>query len=139
MVSITVEGLTKIFPPRVVALDNVTLEIRDNEFLVVLGPSGSGKTTFLRIIAGLEKPTRGRVVIGDRVVADSENKVFIPPQKRNVGMVFQNWALYPNMKVFDNIAFPLEIKKVPRDEIRRRVKAVAEVLGIDELLDLVYA
>ncbi len=135
MVSITVEGLTKIFPPRVVALDNVTLEIRDNEFLVVLGPSGSGKTTFLRIIAGLEKPTRGRVVIGDRVVADSENNVFIPPQKRNIGMVFQNWALYPNMKVFDNIAFPLEIKKVPRDEIRRRVKAVAEVLGIDELLD----
>jgi ABC-type sugar transport system ATPase subunit len=135
VVSITVEGLTKIFPPHVVALDNVTLEIRDNEFLVVLGPSGSGKTTFLRILAGLEKPTRGRVVIGDRVVADPENKVFVPPQKRNVGMVFQNWALYPNMKVFDNIAFPLEIKRLPRDEIRRRVKAVAEVLGIDNLLD----
>ncbi|MET1101387.1 MAG: ABC transporter ATP-binding protein [Pyrodictiaceae archaeon] len=135
MVGIRIEGLTKIFPPNVVALNNIDLEIRDGEFIVILGPSGSGKTTLLRIIAGLERPTKGRVIIGNRVVADAEKKIFVPPQKHNVGMVFQNWALYPNMKVFDNIAFPLQIKKLAKEEIRRKVKEVAEVLGIDHLLD----
>ncbi len=135
MVSIHIENIVKIFPPKVKALDNVSLEIKDKEFIVILGPSGSGKTTLLRIIAGLEKPTKGRVVIGDKVVVDADNKIFIPPQKRNIGMVFQNWALYPHMKVFDNIAFPLQIKNVPRQEIVKKVKEVAEVLGIDHLLD----
>jgi len=135
MVSILAESLTKIFPPNVVALDNVSIKVNDKEFLVILGPSGSGKTTFLRILAGLEVPTKGRVVIGDKVVVDAERKVYVPPQKRDVGMVFQNWALYPHMKVFDNIAFPLEIKGVPKEEIRRRVKEIAEVLGIDQLLN----
>ena len=132
---IRVEGLTKIFQPNVVALDNVSLSVEKGEFLVVLGPSGSGKTTLLRIIAGLEKPTSGVVYIDGEVVADPSRRLYVPPQKRDVGMVFQNWALYPNMRVFDNIAFPLEIKGLGRDEIRRRVKEVAEVLGIQDLLD----
>ncbi|MCE4613430.1 MAG: ABC transporter ATP-binding protein [Desulfurococcales archaeon] len=132
---IRVENLTKVFQPNVVALDNVSLDVEKGEFLVVLGPSGSGKTTLLRIIAGLERPTRGVVYIDGEAVADPSKKLYIPPQKRDVGMVFQNWALYPNMRVFDNIAFPLEIKGLSKSEIRRRVKEVAEVLGIQELLD----
>jgi ABC-type sugar transport system ATPase subunit len=95
----------------------------------VVGESGSGKTTILRIIAGLESPTRGRVYIDGVDVTD------LPPRKRDVAMVFQTWALYPHMRVFDNIAFPLRIRKVPEEEVRRRVREVAEMLEIDSLLD----
>jgi ABC-type sugar transport system ATPase subunit len=132
---IVVEGLTKVFQQNVVALDDVSLKVEKGEFLVVLGPSGSGKTTLLRIIAGLEKPSKGAVYIDGEVVADASRGINVPPQKRDVGMVFQNWALYPNMRVFDNIAFPLEIKGLSRREIRKRVLEVAEVLGIEGLLD----
>ena len=132
---IIVEGLTKIFHGRVKALDNIDLEVEKGEFLVILGPSGSGKTTLLRIIAGLEKPTRGTVIIGGETVVDSEKNIYVPPQKRDVGMVFQNWALYPNMKVYDNIAFPLQIKGVDRGKIREKITEIAEVLGIEKLLD----
>lgn len=135
MVSVVVQNLEKFFPPNVYALRDVNVEIRDGEFLVVLGPSGSGKTTFIRCIAGLETPTRGRILFGDFTVVDVEKGINVSPAKRNVGMVFQNWALYPHMKVFDNIAFPLKIKKLPKDEIRRRVKEVADALGIGDLLD----
>ncbi|MCC6067283.1 MAG: ABC transporter ATP-binding protein [Pyrobaculum sp.] len=135
MVSVSVSNLEKVFPPNVYALRDVSVEIRDGEFLVVLGPSGSGKTTFIRCIAGLEAPTRGRILFGDRPVVDVERGVNVPPAKRNVGMVFQNWALYPHMKVFDNIAFPLKIRKLPRHEIEKRVKEVAEALEIGHLLD----
>ncbi|HWQ17795.1 MAG TPA: ABC transporter ATP-binding protein [Sulfolobales archaeon] len=134
-VSVSIENITKIFQRGVVALDNVSMEIEDKEFLVILGPSGSGKTTLLRIIAGLEKPTKGRIKIGDNIVVDASRNIFIPPQKRDIAMVFQNWALYPNMKVFDNIAFPLQIKGLNKEEIRKRVRYVAEILGIDQLLD----
>ncbi len=135
MVKVIVDDVTKIFPPRTIALRDVNLEIKDGEFMVILGPSGSGKTTLLRIIAGLEVPTKGRVMLGNRVVADGERRVFIPPKDRNVGMVFQNWALYPHMKVFDNIAYPLKLKKLPKNEIIKKVKEVAEALGIGHLLD----
>lgn len=135
MVVVTLEDVDKIFPPNVVALKDVNLKINDGEFFVVLGPSGHGKTTFLRVLAGLEVPTRGRILFDDEVIVDAERKVFVDPPKRNVGMVFQNWALYPHMKVFDNIAFPLKIKKLPKREIEARVKEVAEILGIAELLD----
>jgi ABC-type sugar transport system ATPase subunit len=135
VVSVSVSNLEKVFPPNVYALRDVSVEIRDGEFLVVLGPSGSGKTTFIRCIAGLEAPTRGRIIFGDRLVVDVERGVNVPPAKRNVGMVFQNWALYPHMKVFDNIAFPLKIRKLPRQEIEKRVKEVAEALEIGHLLD----
>ncbi len=134
-VGVKIENVTKIFPPKVVALKNINIEIKPSEFFVILGPSGSGKTTLLRIIAGLDVPTKGRVIIGDRVVVDADKGVFVEPRDRNIGMVFQNWALYPHMTAYDNIAFPLRIKKLPKEEIDRRVKEVAEALGISDLLN----
>ncbi|MFA4647052.1 ABC transporter ATP-binding protein [Pyrococcus kukulkanii] len=116
------------------AVKDLTLEVRDGEFLVLLGPSGCGKTTTLRMIAGLEEPSKGRIIIGDKVVADAEKGVFIPPKERDVAMVFQSYALYPHMTVYDNIAFPLKLRKLPKQEIDRRVKEVAEMLGLTELL-----
>jgi multiple sugar transport system ATP-binding protein len=110
------------------ALDGVDLSIKEGEFLVLLGPSGSGKTTLMRIIAGLEKPTAGEVFIGERLVNE------LPPRARNIAMVFQSYALYPHMKVFDNIAFPLKTLRVPRGVIQEKVKQVAGMLRIDHLL-----
>jgi len=138
VVKVLLDNVTKIFgkgKKTVVALDHITLEIRSEEFFVVLGPSGGGKTTTLRLIAGLEEPTDGDVWIGDKLVASASKKIFIPPNKRDVGMVFQNWALYPHMKAFDNIAFPLKIKKVPRETINKKVMEVAKMLEIDKVLD----
>ncbi|ADN50490.1 glucose ABC transporter ATP-binding protein GlcV [Vulcanisaeta distributa] len=135
MVRVYLHEVTKIFGKNVVALDKVELEVRSGEFMVVMGPSGHGKTTLLRVVAGLEEPTDGEVWIGDTLVASPRKGIFIPPKDRNVGMVFQNWALYPHMKVFDNIAFPLRIKKLPKSEIEKKVREIAEVLGIAETLD----
>ncbi|GAB6947196.1 glucose ABC transporter ATP-binding protein GlcV [Vulcanisaeta sp. JCM 16161] len=135
MVRVYLHEVTKIFGKSVVALDKVELEVKSGEFMVVMGPSGHGKTTLLRVVAGLEEPTDGEVWIGDTLVASPKKGIFIPPKDRNVGMVFQNWALYPHMKVFDNIAFPLRIKKLPKNEIEKRVREIAEVLGIAETLD----
>ncbi len=134
-VEVVIENLSKVFPPNVRALDNVSFKIKLKEFFVILGPSGSGKTTLLRIIAGLEVPTKGRVIIGDKVVVDAEKGIYVEPKDRNIGMVFQNWALYPHMTAYENIAFPLRIKKLPRNEIDRLVKEVAEALGISDLLN----
>lgn len=129
MVRVYLHEVTKIFGKNVVALDKVELEVRSGEFMVVMGgPSGHGKTTLLRVVAGLEEPTDGEVWIGDTLVASPRKGIFIPPKDRNVGMVFQNWALYPHMKVFDNIAFPLRIKKLPKSEIEKKVREIAEVL-----------
>lgn len=113
----------------VVAVDDVSLKILEGEFFVLLGPSGCGKTTTLRIIAGLEKADSGRVYIDGRDVTD------LPPKDRDVAMVFQDYALYPHMKVYDNVAFPLKIRRMPKQEIGKRVKEVAELLGIDDVLD----
>ena len=135
MVRVYLHEVTKIFGKNVVALDKVELEVRSGEFMVVMGPSGHGKTTLLRVVAGLDEPTDGEVWIGDTLVASPKKGVFIPPKDRNVGMVFQNWALYPHMKVFDNIAFPLKIKGLPKAEIEKKVREIAEVLGIAETLD----
>lgn len=128
MVEVRLEGIVKSFG-KVRALDNVNLEVRDGESMVLLGPSGCGKTTTLRIVAGLEKPDRGRVFFGDRDVT------MLPPRSRNISMVFQSYAVWPHMSVFDNIAFPLKIKKYQESEIRRRVKWAAELLRIEDLLD----
>ena len=111
------------------AVDGVDLTINEGEFFVILGPSGCGKTTLMRMIAGLETPTEGDVIIGGERVTE------LPPRMRQVAMVFQSYALYPHMTVFDNIAFPLKAKKVPRAELRSKVEAAAATLGVDPLLD----
>jgi len=128
MVKIHLEHVTKLFG-KVVAVDDVTLTISEKEFMVLLGPSGCGKTTTLRIIAGLEEPTEGEVYIDDQPVT------YLPPKDRDIAMVFQNYALYPHMKVYDNIAFPLRLRKYSKEEIEKNVKEVAEMLRIENLLD----
>ncbi|AEH25324.1 ABC transporter ATP-binding protein [Pyrococcus yayanosii] len=128
MVRITLENITKKFGD-FTALDNINLKIEDREFMALLGPSGSGKSTILYTIAGIYKPTSGRIYFDDRDVTE------VPPKDRNVGLVFQNWALYPHMTVYKNIAFPLELRKVPREEIEKKVKAAAKMLHIEGLLD----
>ncbi|MCO6041442.1 ABC transporter ATP-binding protein [Thermococcus alcaliphilus] len=118
----------------VTAVKNMNLDIKDGEFMILLGPSGCGKTTTLRMISGLEEPTKGQIYIGDKLVADPEKGVFIAPKDRDIAMVFQSYALYPHMTVYDNIAFPLKLRKVPKQEIDQRVREVAEMLGLTELL-----
>lgn len=127
MARVTLDHVTKHFGG-IVAVRDVTLTIADGEFLVLLGPSGCGKTTTLRMIAGLETPTAGRIWIGERDVTGAE------PKDRDIAMVFQNYALYPHMSVFDNMAFGLKLRKVPRAEIVRRVEEAATLLGLQELL-----
>ncbi len=125
---VLLKNVTKRFG-NVVAVNNLSLESKDKEFIILLGPSGCGKTTALRCIAGLETPEKGEIYIGDRLVND------LDPKERDVAMVFQSYALYPHMTVFKNMAFPLENMKVPKDEIRKKVKQVAELLKIEVLLD----
>jgi len=128
VVDVILDHVTKTFG-KVVAVDDVSLRVKHGEFMVLLGPSGCGKTTTLRIIAGLEKPTKGRIFF------DDEEVTYLPPRARNVSMVFQSYAVWPHMTVFENIAFPLKIKKYSEEEIKRRVKWAAELLKIRELLD----
>ncbi len=128
LAKVSLENVTKRFED-VVAISKLSLEAKDKEFVVLLGPSGCGKTTALRCIAGLEAPDEGDIYIGDELVNDLE------PKDRNVAMVFQSYALYPHMAVFDNLAFPLENAKVPKYEIKRRVEDVANLLKIEYLLE----
>lgn len=128
MVSIYVENLTKLFDTTVRAVDNLTLKIQDKTLVGFLGPSGCGKTTTLRIIAGLETPTSGKVYFDDQEVTT------LPPQDRNIAMVFQFPVIYPGMNVYRNISFPLEVRKIPSDEIRRRVKEIADIMNLTEYL-----
>ncbi len=128
MASVTYEHVTKRFGD-VVAVNDLSLEVRDKEFLVLVGPSGCGKTTALRLLAGLEEITEGNIYIGDRLVND------VAPKDRDIAMVFQSYALYPHMTVYDNMAFGLKLRKMPKSEIDRRVKEAAAILGIEQLLD----
>jgi len=128
MASVTYEHVTKRFG-EVVAVNDLSLEVRDKEFLVLVGPSGCGKTTALRLLAGLEEITEGKIYIGDRLVND------VPPKDRDIAMVFQSYALYPHMSVYDNMAFGLKLRKTPKSEIDRRVREAASILGIEQLLD----
>jgi len=129
MASISIEGVTKVFRGGVVAVDNVSIEVGDGEFLVLVGPSGCGKTTLLRIVAGLEEVTDGEVLIGDALVTD------MPPRDRDVAMVFQNYALYPHMTVSENLSIGLRLRRRPKPEVKERVAEVAHILGLDSLLD----
>ena len=127
MASVTFDHVTKSYDG-MVAVRDLTLEVRDSEFMVLVGPSGCGKTTALRMIAGLEQISDGRLLIGDRVVNN------VAPVNRDIAMVFQSYALYPHMTVFDNLAFGLRNKRVPRKEITERVKHVAGSLDLEPLL-----
>ncbi len=129
MAEVVLEDVTKVYPGGVEAVKNMTLTVNDKEFIVFVGPSGCGKTTTLRMIAGLEEITKGTIRIGNRIVND------IPPKDRDIAMVFQNYALYPHMTVYKNMAFGLRLRKYPKDEIDRRVKEAARILGIEMLLD----
>ncbi|QTA38111.1 sn-glycerol-3-phosphate ABC transporter ATP-binding protein UgpC [Thermosipho ferrireducens] len=129
MAQVHLEHVWKIYDGKVEAVKDATFTIEDKEFVVLLGPSGCGKTTTLRMIAGLEEITRGTLKIDGKVVNDVE------PKDRDIAMVFQNYALYPHMTVFDNMAFGLKLRKVPKDEINRRVREAAKILGIEQLLD----
>jgi multiple sugar transport system ATP-binding protein len=126
---IRLEGVTKVYPNDVKAVDDVSLDIAPGEFMVLVGPSGCGKSTLLRVIAGLEAVTEGQVLIGDEDVTN------VRPQDRDLAMVFQNYALYPHMTVGANLGFGLKLKRVPKSERDRRVHEVAAKLGLDELLD----
>ena len=129
MASVSLKHIYKKYPGGVTAVSDFCLEIKDKEFLILVGPSGCGKTTTLRMIAGLEEITEGELFIGDRLVND------VAPKDRDIAMVFQNYALYPHMSVFDNMAFGLKLRKTPKEEIKRRVEEAARILDITHLLD----
>ena len=129
MAQVLLEKITKIYPGGVKAVDAIDLHIADKEFVVLVGPSGCGKSTTLRMVAGLEEITDGTIRIGDRVVNS------VPPKDRNIAMVFQNYALYPHMTVYKNMAFGLKLRKVPKKLIDQRVMEAAKILAIEHLLD----
>ena len=130
MATVTFDNVTRIYPGNdKPSVDKVNLEIRDGEFLVLVGPSGCGKSTTLRMLAGLEEVNSGRILIGDRDVTT------VPPKERDIAMVFQNYALYPHMTVYDNMAFGLKLRKYSKDDIDKRVQEAAEILGLKEFLD----
>jgi multiple sugar transport system ATP-binding protein len=128
MAQIILDHVEKVYSGGVRALDNLSLDVKDGEFMVLVGPSGCGKSTALRSIAGLEEITGGKIMIGDRVVND------LPPKDRDIAMVFQNYALYPHMTVEQNLAFGLQLRKTPKDEIKRRVDEAAKMLGLEQYL-----
>jgi multiple sugar transport system ATP-binding protein len=125
---ITLDDVTKVYPDGTQAVSNLGLDINDGEFVVFVGPSGCGKTTALRMVAGLEEITSGQVMIGGRVVND------VPPKDRDIAMVFQNYALYPHMTVYDNLAFGLKLRRVKKEVIDQRVREAARILGLTEML-----
>jgi len=129
MAGVKLQGIYKKYPGGVVAVSDFNLDIKDKEFIILVGPSGCGKTTTLRMIAGLEEITEGELFIDGKLVND------VPPKDRDIAMVFQNYALYPHMSVFDNMAFGLRLRKTPKEEIKRRVEEAAKILDISHLLD----
>ncbi|HEY5560474.1 MAG TPA: sn-glycerol-3-phosphate ABC transporter ATP-binding protein UgpC [Clostridiaceae bacterium] len=129
MSSLSLRHISKVYTGNVTAVKDFNLEIEDKEFIVFVGPSGCGKSTTLRMIAGLEEISEGELYIGDKLVND------VAPKDRDIAMVFQNYALYPHMTVYDNMAFGLKLRKIPKDEIRRQVTAAAKILDIEHLLD----
>jgi iron(III) transport system ATP-binding protein len=131
---VRLSGVTKSFGG-VRAVDDISLDAKEGKFLTLLGPSGCGKTTTLRMIAGLERNDEGRIQIGEKVMSSPGERVFVPPERRNIGMVFQSYAIWPHMSVFDNVAYPLRIRKRPAEEIRRRVSDTLELLSMGGLAE----
>jgi multiple sugar transport system ATP-binding protein len=129
MAQVTLDSVSKIYPGGVRAVNAINLDIRDQEFIVLVGPSGCGKSTTLRMVAGLEEISEGEIRIGSRVVND------VPPKDRDIAMVFQNYALYPHMSVYKNMAFGLKLRKMPKDQIHKRVMDAAKILDIEHLLE----
>src|SRR5207248_9795786 len=129
MARVELEKVTKIYPGGVRAVNSIDLAVKDAEFVVLVGPSGCGKSTTLRMVAGLEEISDGIIKIGERVVND------VPPKNRDIAMVFQNYALYPRMSVYKNMAFGLKLRKVPKAEMHKRVTEAAKILEIEHLLD----
>ncbi|MEG2583184.1 MAG: sn-glycerol-3-phosphate ABC transporter ATP-binding protein UgpC, partial [Oscillospiraceae bacterium] len=129
MASLSLRNIEKTYTGGFTAVKDFNLEIEDKEFIIFVGPSGCGKSTTLRMIAGLEEITAGELYIGDKLMND------VVPKDRDIAMVFQNYALYPHMTVFENMAFGLKLRKVPKDEIKRKVGEAAQILGIEHLLD----
>jgi iron(III) transport system ATP-binding protein len=131
MPAVTMREVSKEFASgNVHALDRISFEVAEGELLVLLGPSGCGKTTSLRIIAGLEEPDGGEVFLGERLVSSSSRNLFVPPEKRNVGMVFQSYAIWPHMTVFDNVAYPLQVRRVPKHVQRAKVEQTLMLVGL---------
>lgn len=129
MTSVQVVGLEKSFGQHTV-VGGVDVSVAEGEVVSLLGPSGCGKTTTLRCIAGLERPDRGRISIGDRTVVDADARIFVPPNRRNVGMMFQSYALWPHMSVLGNVAYPLRVRRMPKADVRARVAEVLKVVGL---------
>ena len=129
MASLSLRGIYKTYTGGFTAVKDFNLEIEDKEFIIFVGPSGCGKSTTLRMIAGLEEITEGELYIGDKLMND------VVPKDRDIAMVFQNYALYPHMTVFENMAFGLKLRKTPKDEIKKKVIEAAQILGIEHLLD----
>src|ERR671928_1117779 len=130
---LVITDLVKEFAGGVLAVDHVSLMIEEGQFATLLGPSGCGKTTTLNCIAGLEQPDGGRITVGNAVLTDVARRVILPPERRNLGMVFQSYALWPHMTVYDNLAFGLKLRKVPGSEIRTRIAEVLELVGLGQL------
>jgi len=128
MALVSLRNISKVYPGHIQAVDNFNLEVKDKEFLVLVGPSGCGKSTILRMIAGLEEISSGEIAIDDRIVND------VPAKNRDIAMVFQNYALYPHMNVYNNMAFGLKLRKYPQKEIDKRVQEASKILGITHLL-----
>jgi ABC-type Fe3+/spermidine/putrescine transport system ATPase subunit len=129
-VVLRLEGVSKLFGA-VRAVDAVSLEVQRGHVFTLLGPSGCGKTTSLRIIAGLERPDEGRIVFNQTTLADPRTRTFVPPHRRNMGMVFQSYAIWPHMTVFENVAYPLQLRGVPKAQIKDKVQHVLELVGMD--------
>ena len=128
MADVSLKNIYKVYPGDITAVNDFNLEIADKEFIILVGPSGCGKSTTLRMIAGLEEITKGELHIGDRLVND------VAPKDRDIAMVFQNYALYPHMSVYKNMAFGLKLRKMPKNEIDQKVKEAAKILDIEDLL-----
>jgi len=126
MAGVSLSGVGKVYSDGTRAVDGLDLEIADGELMVLVGPSGCGKSTTLRMVAGLEEISEGEIRIGERVVNS------LDPRRRDIAMVFQNYALYPHMSVFDNLAFPLRARRLPKAEVRMRVERTAKLLGLDD-------